>query len=94
MLAVKYGLVGGRLKACGWEGSVWWRTIASIRDGDGTLSGSWFPDNLRHIVGNGVSSLFWLDRWVGEVPFCVRFRRLFDLSVNKMATVAQMFTWG
>ena len=58
------------------------------------MVGSWFPDNLRLIVGNGVSSHFWLDRWVGEVPLCVRFLHLFDLSENKMATVVEMFAWG
>jgi len=68
--------------------------IASIRDGDGVVSGSWFPDNLCLNVGNGVSSLFWLDRWVGEVPLCVRFRRLYELSEYKVLVVAQMFAWG
>jgi hypothetical protein len=58
------------------------------------MSGSWFPDNLCLIVENGVSSLFWLDRWVGEVPLCVRFCRLFDLLENKMVTIVQMYAWG
>ena len=35
-----------------------------------------------------------MDRRVGEVPLCVRFRRLYELSENKMATVAQIFAWG
>jgi len=29
-----------------------------------------------------------MDRWVGDVPLCDRFRRLYDLSENKMAIVA------
>ena len=35
-----------------------------------------------------------MDRWVGDVPLCDRFRRLYDLSENKMAIVAQMFGLG
>lgn len=75
LLAARYGLVGGRLQVGGRERSVWWRTIVNIRDGDGLVSSSWFPDNLRLNVGNGASSLFWLDGWVGAVPLNVRFRR-------------------
>jgi hypothetical protein len=53
--------------------------------------GSWFSNNLRLKVGNGVSTLFWLGRWVSDVPLCDKFRRLYELSENKFSTVAQMF---
>jgi len=56
--------------------------------------GSWFSNNLRLNVGNDANTLFWLDRWMGDVPLCVRFRRLYELSENKMAIVAHMFGWG
>jgi len=94
MLAARYGLVGGQLPDGVREGSVWWRTIASIQDGDGLVSDGWFSDNLSLNVGNGANTLFWLDRWVGKVHTCVRFRRLYDLSDNKLAIVAQMSGWG
>ena len=94
LLAARYGLVRGRLDVGGRDSSVWCRTIVGIRDGDALVSGSWFLDNLRLDIGNDVNSLFWLDRWVGEVSLSVRFHRLFELSENKMATVAQMFAWG
>jgi hypothetical protein len=35
-----------------------------------------------------------LDRWVGDVPFCRRFNRLFNLVEDKLATVASMFSRG
>lgn len=38
--------------------------------------------------------MFALDRWEGDVPFRDKFRRLFDLSENKLTTVAQMFALG
>ena len=56
--------------------------------------GSWFPDNLRLKVGNESNTLFWLDRWVGDVPLRDRFLHLFDLSKNTLLTVAQMFNLG
>jgi len=37
---------------------VWWREIASIRDGVGSTMGSWFSNNARIIVGNGVGICF------------------------------------
>ena len=45
-------------------------------------------------VGNSATTLFWLDRWVGDVPLKDRFCRLFELSGNKLSTVAQMFALG
>lgn len=79
LLATTYGLVGGRLQAGGREGSAWWREIINIRDGVGSVVGTWFPNNLNLKVGNRVHSLFWFDRWVGDVFFQVRLGRLFEL---------------
>jgi len=62
-----------------------------MRDGVGSIMGTWFSDNIRLMVGNDVCTLFWFDKWAGEVPLQVRFRRLFDLSENKYLSVAQMF---
>jgi len=40
--------------------------------------------------GDGPDTLFWFDIWLGLVPLCVRFRRLFDLYENKSITVANL----
>lgn len=56
--------------------------------------GTWFRDSLLLKVRNGSSNLFWVDRWVGDFPLRVRFRRLFYLSENKLLTMAQMFHLG
>jgi len=45
-------------------------------------------------VGDGATTSFWLDQWVGDVPLCRRFSRLFNLAKNKLATVASMFSLG
>jgi len=65
--------------------------IVSIPNGGGLVMASWFSDNVRLKVSNGVSTLFWLDRWVSDVSLCDKFRRLYELSENKFSIVAQMF---
>ena len=45
-------------------------------------------------VGDRTNTLFWHDRWLGDVPLCRRFSRLFDLAMNKLSTVADMFSLG
>jgi len=82
------------LQAGGSEGSIWWREITNIRDGVRSVVSTWYHDNLCLKEGNGSSTLFWFNRWLGEVPFQVRFRRLFDLAENKLMTVAQMYDLG
>jgi len=44
--------------------------------------------------GNGASTLFWKDPWLDDVSFDVRYARLFDVAVNKLSTVAEIFLWG
>ena len=46
------------------------------------------------MLGDGTSTFFWLDRWVGDVAFCRRFARLYDLASKKLSTVADMFALG
>jgi len=45
-------------------------------------------------VGKGANTSFWKDRWLGDIPLCQRFSRLFDLSSYKSSTVAEMFSLG
>jgi len=63
LLAAKYGIQGAWLHVNGTKGSVWWRAITNIRDGVGSVLGTWFPDNLCLKVENGSNTLFWFDRW-------------------------------
>jgi len=43
-------------------------------------------------VGDGAGTYFWYDRWLGSVPFCMWFNRLFKLAENKSSSVALMFS--
>ena len=48
-------------------------------------------DLLSHYklrVGSGTRTLFWKDTWLGDVPFCVLFPRLYALENCKDCTVA------
>lgn len=47
--------------------------------------------NFRRQVGNGNSTLFWLDIWTGESTFASRFRRLFALELNKGCMIKDKF---
>jgi hypothetical protein len=38
-------------------------------------------------IGNGVSTSFWLDKWCGDEPLSMRYKRLFELSLNKEINV-------
>jgi len=94
VLVARYGEEAGRLEVGGQSVSSWWREIAKIRDGVGNDMGGWFADRVTRKVWEGTNTLFWQDRWLRDVPLCRRFRRLFDLSLNKLSTVAGMFSLG
>jgi hypothetical protein len=72
LLATRYGLEGGHLQAGGREVSVRWRHM--IRDSLGSALANWYADNVRPKTENGLDTLFWLDRWLGDVPFRVATR--------------------
>jgi len=74
--------------------SFWWREVAMIREGVGGDGAGWFKEMVSRQVGDGVDTSFWHDRWLGDVPFCQRFGRLFDLAENKLHSVATMFSLG
>ena len=64
--------------------------LCRMREGVGEGIGNWFDNNTRKVVGDGRSTLFWHDIWVGEVPVKFKFPRIFDLSVHKECSVEMM----
>jgi len=65
-----------------------------IKDGIEGANGGWFGEKVSKVVGDGNNTLFWFDNWLGDVPLCRRFSRLFDLATNKFVTVADMCDRG
>ncbi|KAK2419086.1 hypothetical protein QL285_041219 [Trifolium repens] len=97
VLVSRYGESLGRVQTGGREVSSWWREIARIRNGTGDdEERGWFAEGVERRVGDGAETFFWSNPWLGCVPFCVRFRRLYDLSLHRSCTVAEMseLGWG
>ena len=56
------------------------------------MEGGWFRESVPKKVGDVADTYFWTDPWLGGVPLCERFGRLFDLAETKSCTVAEMFS--
>jgi hypothetical protein len=96
VLVSKYGAnVVGRLELGDnvkpWYSSLWWKDVCSIGE---NLGINWFSQNVSKKVGNGAQTNFWVDRWIGEIPLKDRFPRLFSISRQKEATVAEIWDPG
>lgn len=48
--------------------------------------GSWFVDNMKRVICDGVT-FFFTDNWMGGGPLCDWFSRLFDLPYNRLIIV-------
>jgi len=70
--------------------------LCNVHGGVGEGVGNSFEGNIRRLVGDGRSTYFWLDHWVGEVPLRYKFPRLFALALKKESTVEEMkrVGWG
>ncbi|MCH84178.1 C-terminal binding protein [Trifolium medium] len=68
--------------------------VSKIRDGESAEGGGWFEESIARRMGNEVDTFFWTDPWLGGVSLRVRFSRLFNLSINKTSSVADMCELG
>jgi hypothetical protein len=50
----------------------------------------WFDEHLRRVVGDGKNTSFWNDQWVDGDTLSSLFQRLYDISLDKEACVAEM----
>jgi hypothetical protein len=66
-IRAKVHWIGSEVHYCA---SSWWKDICGI---DKREEGSWFANNISRVIGNGQSTRFWLDCWMGNVPLCDRF---------------------
>ncbi|CAJ2637211.1 unnamed protein product [Trifolium pratense] len=71
-----------------WYASLWWKDVCSIGC---NLDNNWFSQGVIKKLGNGVCTRFWWDTWIGEVPLNVRFPRLFSITTQKDALVADVW---
>jgi len=94
ILKARFGEVGGRIQGGGKSALGWWRMMCNVREGVGSGVGSWFDDNSRRVVGNGRSTFFWTDNWLGGVPLKIQLNCLYELSVHKECSVEDMARMG
>jgi hypothetical protein len=71
-----------------WYASLWWRDICTIGY---NLETHWFARNVVKKLGNGVHTSFWIDIWVDDISLKDRFPRLFSISTQKEASVAEVW---
>jgi len=94
VLRAKYGEEGGRVRFAKGVGSIWWRHLNQIRVRVGMVDATWLVDNIVRQVGDGSTTLFWVNPWLGDITLSTSYARLFELSENKLATVSEMFALG
>nr|KYP35531.1 Putative ribonuclease H protein At1g65750 family [Cajanus cajan] len=80
------------LGKCGAKGSRWWVDLNRIEEGD-LVCNKWMSSKCCKVIGNGVDTKFWLDKWVGHGSLAHRFSRLYQIEINKNASIAEMFEW-
>lgn len=80
MLCASYGQEGGRLRVEKGDGSMWWQSIRNIREEVGQVDGGWLRDNISRKVGDGNSTLFWVDPWLDGMPLKDCFQRFYELT--------------
>ncbi|KAK2422417.1 hypothetical protein QL285_032952 [Trifolium repens] len=94
VLEAKYGGVGRQPLSMNrnYKFSSWWRDLVGLGVLPG-VEGDWTQDVFVRKVGIGGSTRFWLDAWVGNVPLCVTFPRLFKISLQTNLCVKDMGAW-
>ncbi|GKV30550.1 hypothetical protein SLEP1_g39351 [Rubroshorea leprosula] len=82
-----------------WEGrevktnsSFWWKALWKLDEERGSNEG-WVYKGVVKTVGEGNDTLFWHEKWCGDVPFREKFNRLFRLAEDKDALVKNMGEW-
>jgi hypothetical protein len=68
--------------------SLWWKDICNL---DGFVTSfNWLEEAFVRKLGNGMLTRFWKDVWFGNEPLCLRFPRMFSLSMEKEAFVGEL----
>jgi hypothetical protein len=59
--------------------STWWKDLRGIESN--SISLNWVSEVLKRKIGNGDTSSFWLENWIGGSALCEIFPRLYSLSM-------------
>jgi hypothetical protein len=72
----------------GRRSSIWWKDICNLDS-----EGRWFSEVIIKKVGDGTTTSFWTDIWLGNLSLKDRFPRLFSVSTMKDVKVAAAGSW-
>lgn len=73
------------------KGGPWKQICAAIFSNAEALSIA--SKGMRKIIGDGSSSLFWLDPWISNEPLKNLFPRLFSIAIDPKVSVASQGFW-
>jgi mannosylglycoprotein endo-beta-mannosidase len=68
--------------------SLWWHDVRNLEVG--VNNSNWVVENIVRSLGNGLSIRFWRDVWIGDSPLCLKFPRLYSLSMQKDVCVGEL----
>lgn len=63
--------------------SVWWRDLCDLFEGGSGSGAHWFNDVVGHRISNDGNTYFWSNLWLEAGVMQDRFRRLFEISVDR-----------
>ncbi|GAU33263.1 hypothetical protein TSUD_279370 [Trifolium subterraneum] len=89
VLVARYGEEAGRLGEGGRNGSAWWREI--VRSGRGGRCGREGVVYGEYRTAGREWCGYLVLEWLGGAPLSVKYRRLFDLSLDKLRTVVEIY---
>ncbi|GAU48540.1 hypothetical protein TSUD_282920 [Trifolium subterraneum] len=68
--------------------SAWWKDISKLESVAGSIT--WISKALERRVGNGRSTYFWLEKWIGGSTLRDKFSRLYSLSEQKQVLISDV----
>lgn len=97
IIVSKYGHIGqggesGNREGSFSVGSKWWRDLGSLGI-QRAESLSWFSSGVAKLLGNGESTFFWHDIWIGSEPLSIKHSRLYSISTGKEKSVQELGRW-
>ncbi|XP_058784307.1 uncharacterized protein LOC131659083 [Vicia villosa] len=91
---VKWKTVQARYEdVCKPKDSSWWRDIIS-NDVKVDFNEDGFSSCVQSILKEGNHVLFWYSLWLGDQTLRIKFPDLFELTTNKLGTVADVLLWA
>lgn len=83
---LKKGLLAACKPGCGQ--SHFWQGLVQVKN--------IFMNCCRKIVGNGERTCFWEEHWIGDMPLCNKFPRLYNLTYKHFVSIAEVVhsDWG